>query len=71
VSDFLGWRQERHPVTVPLPSNRHDWSNGDCLESKRENYLVCTVQYCVQCTHTVIRKKHGSTFVIITLEKLV
>ena len=41
----------------PLPSNRHHWSNGDCLEGKRENYQVCSVQYCaqqlytVQCTH--------------------
>jgi len=37
----------------PLPSNRHHWSNDDCLEGKRENYQVCSVQYCVQqlCTH--------------------
>ena len=40
-----------------LPSNRHHRSNGDCLEGKRENYQVCSVQYCVQqlctvqCTH--------------------
>ena len=40
-----------------LPSNRHHWSNGDCLEGKRENYQVCSVQYDVQqlcteqCTH--------------------
>jgi len=40
-----------------LPSNRHHQSNGDCLEGKRENYQVCSVQYCaqqlctVQCTH--------------------
>jgi len=40
-----------------LPSNRHHRSNGDCLEGKRENYRVCSVQYCVQllctvqCTH--------------------
>ena len=32
----------------PLPSNRHHRSNGDCLERKRENYQVCSVQYCVQ-----------------------
>jgi len=32
----------------PFPSNRHHWSNGDCLEGKRENYQVCSVQYCVQ-----------------------
>jgi len=40
-----------------LPSNRHNRNNGDCLEGKRENYQVCSVQYCVQqlytlnCTH--------------------
>jgi len=40
-----------------LPSNRHHRSNGDCLEGKRGNYQVCSVQYCVQqlyavqCTH--------------------
>ena len=30
------------------PSLRHHRSNGDCLESKRENYQVCSVQYCAQ-----------------------
>ena len=41
----------------PLHSNRHHRSNGDCLEGKRENCQVCSVQYCaqqlcaVQCTH--------------------
>jgi len=36
----------------PLPSNTHHRSNGDCLEGKRENYQVCSVQYCSQklCT---------------------
>ena len=44
-------------VYYPLPSNGHHCSNGDCLEGKRENYQVCSVQYCgqqsctVQCTH--------------------
>ena len=28
----------------PLPSNRHHRSSGDCLERKRENYQVCSVQ---------------------------
>jgi len=39
-------------VIYPLPSNRHHQSNGDCLEGRRENYQVCSVQYCVQqlCT---------------------
>ena len=42
---------------TPLPSNRHHRRCGDCLEGKGENYLVCSVQYCVQqlctvrCTH--------------------
>ena len=42
---------------APLPSNRHHRSNGDCLEGKRLNYQVSSVQYCVQqlytmnCTH--------------------
>ena len=41
----------------PLPSNRHHPSSVDCLEGKRENYQICSVQYCVQqlctvqCTH--------------------
>jgi len=44
-------------IQIHLPSNRHHRSNGDCLESKRENYQVCSVQYSaqqlctVQCTH--------------------
>jgi len=42
----------------PLPSNRHYRSNDDCLERKKKNYQICSVQYCVQqlctvqCTHT-------------------
>jgi len=41
----------------PPPSNRHHRSNDDCLEGKRRNYQVCSVQYyvqqlcTVQCTH--------------------
>jgi len=31
----------------PFPSNRHHPSNGDCLEGKRDNYQVCSVQYSV------------------------
>ena len=40
-----------------LSANRHHRSSVDCLESKGENYQVCSVQYCVQqlctvqCTH--------------------
>ena len=41
----------RSPKSTPPSWNRHR-SNGDCLESKRENYQVCSVQYCtVNCTH--------------------
>jgi len=31
-----------------LPRFCHHRSNGDRLEGKRENYQVCSVQYCVQ-----------------------
>ena len=37
----------------PFPSNRRHRSSGDCLEGKRENYQVCSVQYCVQHLCTV------------------
>jgi len=40
-------------MTPPYPSNRHHRSSGDCLEDKRENYQVCSVQYCVQQLYTV------------------
>ena len=39
---------------IPLPSSRHNRSNGGCLEDKRENH-VCSVQYCVQQLCTVQR----------------
>ena len=43
-----------YPVLLtPIPSNRHHRSNGDCLEGKRENYQVCSVQHCVQQLYTV------------------
>ena len=35
-------------ISPPPSSNRHRQNNGDCLEGKRENYQVCSVQYCVQ-----------------------
>jgi len=41
--------------STPLPSNRHRRSNGDCLEGKREDYQVCSVQYCAQQLCTVQR----------------
>jgi len=55
-SSFLSAAVVRRRV-LPLPSNRHHRSNDDCLESKREYYQVCSVQYCaqqlctVQCRH--------------------
>jgi len=64
---LLVGQQEGHPPCKnwvvrywrgsPLTSNRHHRSNGDCVEGKRENYQVCSVQYCaqqlctMQCTH--------------------
>jgi len=36
----------------PFP-HRHHRSNVDRLEGKRENYQVCSVQYCVQQLCTV------------------
>ena len=59
---FNTYQLSAHTHTVvlrgsPLPSNRHYQSNGDCLEGKRENYQLYSVQYCapqlctVQCTH--------------------
>ena len=55
-----------HAGLGPLPSNRHHRSNGDCLEGKRENYQVCSVQYCVQrlctvqCTHIIMNRPDSS-----------
>jgi len=43
----------RSVLCTPLPSNRHHRSSGDCLEGKRENYQVCSVQHCVQQLCTV------------------
>ena len=40
-------------LMTPLPSDRRHRSNGDCLEGKRENYQVCSVQYCVHQLYTV------------------
>ena len=44
----LELQKEGSTHTHTPPSNRHHQSNGDCLEGKRENYQVCSVQYCVQ-----------------------
>jgi len=42
-----------HKDPFPLKLGRHHRSNGDCLEGKRENYQVCSVQYCVQQLYTM------------------
>jgi len=55
VADWMYTITSIHDAS--LPSNRHHRSNGDCLEGKRENYQLYSVQYCasqlctVQCTH--------------------
>ena len=55
---------------TPFPSNRHHRSNGDCLEGKRENYQICSVQYCVQqlytvnCTHIYNRTNSSRDWVL-------
>jgi len=47
---------------------RKDQSNDDCLEDKRGNYQVCSMQYCVQqlctvqCTHTCIHVCYVSVY---------
>jgi len=35
-------------IVLPPSSNRHHQSSDDCLDGKKENYQVCSVQYCVQ-----------------------
>ena len=40
-------------LMTPLPSNRNRQSNDDYLKGKRENYQVCSVQYCAQQLFTV------------------
>ena len=45
--------EKMNEQTAPFPSNRHHKSNGDCLEGKRENYQVSSVQYYVQQLYTV------------------
>jgi len=47
----------KRTLVCNLKDIRHHRSNGDCLQGKRGNYQVCSVQYCVQqlcrvqCTH--------------------
>ena len=47
-------KSNEHVPPFPLPSNRHHRSSGDCLEGKRENYQVCSVQYCMQIVHSAM-----------------
>jgi len=51
---FLHFQGSPSP-SFPLPSNGHHRRKGDCLEGKRENYQMCSVQYCVQQLCTVQR----------------
>ena len=51
-------------LSAPSLSNKHHQSNGDCLEGKRENHQVCSVQYCVQLSFLHYRpnlKRHAIT----------
>ena len=51
---FAGLMPFRPPNQhFPLPSNGHHWSNDECLEGKRENDHIYSVQYCVQQLCTV------------------
>ena len=44
------WLSFSHSPPFPQIDHR---SSGDCLEGKRDNYQVCSVQYCVQQLYTV------------------
>jgi len=47
------YRLNAIPAKPLLPSNSHHLSNCGCLEGKRDNYQVCSLQQLctVQCTH--------------------
>ena len=60
IHQKTGWPRRRcdpaaicHDSMAPFPSNTHHQSTGDCLEGKRENYRVGSVQYFVQQLYTV------------------
>ena len=60
-------------AVCPLfPSNRYHQSNGDCLEGKRDNYQVCSMQYCVQqlctvqCTHICMNRPNSSLEIVLS-----
>ena len=48
TTNTVSYQYESGPVflTQQLFTNRHQWSIDDCLEGKRENYQVCSDQYC-------------------------
>jgi len=45
----------------PFPSNRHHRSDGDRLDGKRENYHVCSVQYCATIVHSELHTHTNRT----------
>jgi len=53
VSDTVTTLSRR--CNPPLPSSRHNLSNDDCLENKREDCQNCSLLYCVLQLCTVIR----------------
>ena len=60
TNDLLHLQATATPVSTSSHVNDHCVdvmppfpSNSDCLEGKKENYQVCSVQYCVQQLCTV------------------
>ena len=54
LRQYHTWKRKSLSFKItPFPSNRQHRNNGDCLEGKRQNYQVCSVQYCVQQLYTV------------------
>ena len=53
VCSAIQWQNSNCPVRITPGSPFPQRSNDDCLEGKRENYQVCSVQYCVQQLCTV------------------
>jgi len=53
VCSAIQWQNSNCPVRITPGSPFPQRSSGDCLEGKRENYQVCSVQYCAQQLCTV------------------
>jgi len=53
VCSAIQWQNSNCPVRITPGSPFPQRSNDDCLEGKRENYQVCSVQYCAQLLCTV------------------